>query len=62
VAAPLAWIERRIVNGAFDAAAGAVRRLAFVQSLLQSGQVQWYVAVALAGLFALAAATGTGSP
>jgi NADH-quinone oxidoreductase subunit L len=62
VAGPLAWIERRIVNGAFDRAAGTLRGLAFVQSLLQSGQVQWYIAVALAGLFALAAAAGTGTP
>jgi NADH-quinone oxidoreductase subunit L len=61
VAGPLAWIETRIVNGAFDKVAGALRGLGFVQSLLQSGQVQWYIAVALAGLFALAAATGTGT-
>jgi NADH-quinone oxidoreductase subunit L len=62
VAGPLAWFERRIVNGVFDKAAGTLKGLAFVQSLLQSGQVQWYIAVALAGLFALAAATGPGAP
>jgi NADH-quinone oxidoreductase subunit L len=61
VAGPLAWMEKRIVNGALDKVAGALRGFAFVQSLLQSGQVQWYIAVALAGLFALAAATGTGA-
>jgi NADH:ubiquinone oxidoreductase subunit 5 (subunit L)/multisubunit Na+/H+ antiporter MnhA subunit len=61
VAAPLAWAERHLVNGVFDRIAGGLRRLAFVQSLLQSGQVQWYIAVALAGLFALASATGMGA-
>jgi NADH:ubiquinone oxidoreductase subunit 5 (subunit L)/multisubunit Na+/H+ antiporter MnhA subunit len=61
VAAPLAWAERHLVNGVFDRIAGGLRRLAFVQSLLQSGQVQWYIAVALAGLFALASATGLGA-
>jgi len=61
VAAPLEWAERRIVNGIYDRIAGAWRRLGFVQSLLQSGQVQWYIAVALAGLFALAAAAGAGA-
>jgi NADH-quinone oxidoreductase subunit L len=61
IAAPLEWVERRIVNGAFDWVAGGLRRLAFVQSLLQSGQVQWYIAVALAGLFLVAAASGTGA-
>lgn len=59
VAGPLAWMERRILNGAYDRIAGALRRSSFAQALLQSGQVQWYIAVALAGLFALAAATGT---
>jgi hypothetical protein len=39
-----------------------LRGLGFVQSLLQSGQVQWYIAVAMAGLFALAAAAGPGTP
>ena len=62
VAGPLLWIETRIVNGVFDKVAGALRGLGFAQSLLQSGQSQWYIAVALAGLFALAAATGTGTP
>jgi hypothetical protein len=61
VARPLAWFELRIVNGAFDFASGILKRLAFAQSLVHSGQVQWYIAVALASLFLLAAATGTGS-
>ena len=61
IAAPMNWIERRVVNGAFDLASGILKRLAFAQSLGHSGQVQWYIAVALAGLFILAAATGLGS-
>jgi NADH-quinone oxidoreductase subunit L len=61
IAAPMNWIERRVVNGAFDFAAGFLKRLAFAQSLSHSGQVQWYIAVALAGLFILALSTGAGS-
>jgi NADH:ubiquinone oxidoreductase subunit 5 (subunit L)/multisubunit Na+/H+ antiporter MnhA subunit len=60
LARPVAWAERCLLNGAFDKAAGILRRLAFANSLLQSGQVQWYLAVALAGLFALAALSGLG--
>ena len=33
IAAPADWIERHIVNGAFDRVTGALRRLASVQSL-----------------------------
>jgi NADH-quinone oxidoreductase subunit L len=54
IAAPAAWIERHIVNGAFDRVTGALRKLAFVQSLVHSGQVQVYIAVALVGLWLLA--------
>ena len=61
VASPMNWFERRVVNGSFDFASGFLKRLAFLQSLSHSGQVQWYIAVALAGLFVLAAATGIGS-
>jgi NADH-quinone oxidoreductase subunit L len=60
IAAPTAWVERRIVNGSFDWAAGALKRLAFAQSLFHSGQVQLYIAVALLGLGALAFFGGMG--
>src|SRR5690606_4378866 len=58
IAAPAAWIEVRIVNGAFDLASGFLRRLAFVQSLFHSGQVQWYMAVALLGLLLISGLGG----
>ena len=61
IAAPIAWIERNIVNGAFDWATGAIQKLAFVQSLVQSGQVQVYIAVALLGLYLLARFAGLGA-
>jgi NADH-quinone oxidoreductase subunit L len=60
IAAPTAWVERRIVNGSFDWAAGALKRLAFAQSLFHSGQVQLYIAVALLGLGAVAFFGGMG--
>ncbi|MDB5103027.1 MAG: proton-translocating NADH-quinone oxidoreductase, chain [Fibrobacteres bacterium] len=54
IAAPAAWVERNIVNGAFDLVTGAVRKLAFLQGLFHNGQVQVYIAVALVGLWLLA--------
>ncbi|MEO7424076.1 MAG: NADH-quinone oxidoreductase subunit L [Fibrobacteria bacterium] len=60
VAGPVEWMERRIVNGTFDWVTAAVKRLAFAQSLLQSGQVQAYIAVALLGLYLVFHFTVTG--
>ncbi len=60
IAAPTAWVEHRIVNGAFDWASAALKRLAFAQSIFHSGQVQLYIAVALLGLGALAFFGGMG--
>ncbi len=54
IAAPIAWVERAVVNGSFDWVTFLIRRVAFVQSLLHSGQVQFYIATALAGLLVLA--------
>ena len=54
VATPITWIERTIINGVFDWVTFLIRRFAFVQSLFQSGQVQFYIAVAFVGLFAMA--------
>src|SRR5690606_24596176 len=62
IAAPAARIEVRIVNGAFDLASGFLRRLAFVQSLFQSGQVQWYIAVAILGLLLVSGLGGLRLP
>jgi NADH-quinone oxidoreductase subunit L len=53
VAAPSSWIERNIINGLFDAVAAVLRGVARVQSRFQSGQVQWYMGVALLGLYLL---------
>ncbi len=60
IAAPAEWTERNIVNGAFDWMTGAVKRLAFLQSIAQSGQVQAYIAVALLGIYLLFRFTGPG--
>jgi NADH-quinone oxidoreductase subunit L len=61
IAAPADWMERNIVNGSFDKVTGAIKRLAFVQSLIQSGQVQLYIAIALLGLYLLSRLAGLGS-
>jgi NADH-quinone oxidoreductase subunit L len=61
IAAPAEWVERNVVNGSFDKVTGAIKRLAFVQSLLQSGQVQLYIAIALLGLYLLSRLAGLGS-
>jgi NADH-quinone oxidoreductase subunit L len=53
VAAPSNWIEKKIINGLFDAVAAVLRVFALVQSRLQSGQVQWYMGIALVGLYLL---------
>jgi NADH-quinone oxidoreductase subunit L len=60
IAAPADWVERRIVNGAFDRVTGALRKLASVQSLVHSGQIQIYIAVALVGLWLMAHFAGLG--
>ncbi len=60
IAAPADWIERHIVNGAFDRMTGALRRLSIVQSVIHSGQIQVYIAVALVGLWLLAHFGGLG--
>lgn len=54
IAAPADWIERRIVNGAFDRVTGAIRRMASLQGLIHSGQIQLYIAAALVGLWLMA--------
>ncbi|HKP97493.1 MAG TPA: hypothetical protein VJ385_17240, partial [Fibrobacteria bacterium] len=61
IAAPAEWTERHIVNGAFDRVTGALKKLAFAQSLIQNGQVQVYIAVALLGLYLLSRFAGPGS-
>ena len=53
VATPITWVERSMVNGSFDWVTYVIRRLASVQGLLQSGQVQFYIATALLGLLAV---------
>jgi hypothetical protein len=58
IVTPINWVERSVVNGSFDWVTFLIRRLAFVQGLLQSGQVQFYIAAALAGLLALAWCAG----
>jgi NADH-quinone oxidoreductase subunit L len=58
IAGPADWIERHIVNGAFDLVTGVLRGMAFVQSLFHSGQVQVYISVALIGLFGLCGVCG----
>ena len=53
IAGPADWIERHIVNGAFDLVTGVLRGFAFVQSLFHNGQIQVYISVALMGLCGL---------
>jgi NADH-quinone oxidoreductase subunit L len=54
IVTPIAWVERTIVNGIFDWVTAVIRRFAFLQGFLQSGQVQFYIATALAGLLIIA--------
>ncbi|MEO6097209.1 MAG: NADH-quinone oxidoreductase subunit L [Fibrobacteria bacterium] len=60
IARPADWIERHIVNGAFDWVTGALRGIAFLQSLFHNGQIQVYIFVALTGLVVLALTAGLG--
>ncbi len=60
VAAPITWFERTVVNGAFDAVTAVIRGAAWVQSMVQSGQVQAYIGIALVGLLILARWGGLG--
>lgn len=60
IAAPADWVERRIVNGVFDRVTGILRRMASLQSLVHSGQIQLYIAVALVGLWLMAHFAGLG--
>jgi NADH-quinone oxidoreductase subunit L len=60
IAAPADWVERRIVNGAFDRVTGILRKMASVQSLIHGGQIQLYIAVALVGLWLMAHFAGLG--
>jgi NADH-quinone oxidoreductase subunit L len=53
VAAPAAWFEIKIVNGTLDGLVKVIRLLSRVQSGFHSGQVQWYIAIALVGLLLL---------
>lgn len=53
IATPMAWVELRLINGSFDWVTYMIRRLASIQGLLQSGQVQFYIATALLGLIAV---------
>jgi NADH-quinone oxidoreductase subunit L len=54
IAAPITWAERTLVNGSFDLLTFLIRRIAFIQGLWQSGQVQFYMVTALLGLLLLA--------
>jgi NADH-quinone oxidoreductase subunit L len=53
VAGPSNWFERWIVNGSFDALAWILKRFAGLVVRLQSGQVQFYMALALVGFYFL---------
>jgi len=53
VATPIQWFELKVVNGFFDWVTSALRRLSSLQSLAQSGQVQFYLASSILGLLTL---------
>ena len=53
VATPIQWFELKVVNGFFDWVTSTLRRLSSLQSLVQSGQVQFYLASSILGLLTL---------
>jgi NADH-quinone oxidoreductase subunit L len=51
LAAPSHWVERHIINGAFDALSWFLRRCGGLIIRLQNGQLQLYMALGLIGLY-----------
>ncbi len=53
---PIAWFDRHIIDGSMDGMAWVAQRLSISIRPLQSGNVQYYVWVYLAGVLLLGAA------